>query len=90
MMNSWWLLWMVFMAFLLVSPVSYGWGYRGWGPPYPRYVQRRRSEQLTARGAAGPFKHESWGMGGDFVYVVFFIGLLWVAAALFWTPLWLR
>jgi hypothetical protein len=90
MMSSWWLVSTIFMVFLIASPVSYGWGYRGWGPPYPKYVQRRRSEQLTANGASGPYKHESWGMGGDLVWMTFFIGVLWVATALFWAPHWLR
>ena len=40
-MSTWWLLWMGVMFFFLLSD-GYGWGYRGWGPPYPRYIQRRR------------------------------------------------
>ena len=84
MLSSWWLLWMVLMFFLLVPPLGYGWGYRGWGPPYPRYVQRRRSQQLTASGAARPFKHEHWGRGGDLLWVVFFIDLFWLITAIFW------
>jgi len=90
MMGSWWLLWMIFMFFLLVSPVGYGWGYRGWGPPYPTYLQRRRSQQLAASGANGPYSHESWGFGGDLLWMIFFFGLLWVVIALFWSPLWFR
>jgi hypothetical protein len=82
MMNSWWILWMVMMVFLLVSPVSYGWGYRGWGPPYPTYVQRRRSLRAAASGAPATFDHRSWGWGGDFVWVVFVVGVIWVATAL--------
>jgi hypothetical protein len=89
MMSSWWLLWMVFMFFMLVSPVSYGWGYRGWGPPYPSYLQRRRSAEAAATGSTGPFRHESWGWGGDFVWVMFFVGVLWVSTALWW-PFWFR
>jgi len=88
-MSSWWWIWMVFMVFVLIPPVSYGWGYRGWGPPYPRYIQRRRSERLTARGVAAPFKHESWGWGGDAVWMLSFIGLLWVLTAVLWSPRWL-
>jgi hypothetical protein len=81
---------MVFMLFLCVSPVSYGWGYRGWGPPYPRYLQRRRTDRLSSSGSAGPFKHESWGVFGDVVWVAFFVGVLWFVTALFWTRLWYR
>jgi hypothetical protein len=90
MMSSWWLIWMIFMFLFLIPPLGYGWGYRGWGPPYPRYVQRRRSQDLAASGAPGPFKHESWGWGGDVVWMLFFIGLLWVVTALFWSPPWFR
>jgi hypothetical protein len=89
MMSSWWLMWMVFMFLLFVPPLGYGWGYRGWGPPYPRYLQRRRTQQATAGGAAGPFRHESWGWGGDFVWIVFFVGFVWVVAALL-LPVWSR
>ena len=89
MMISWWWLWMVFMLFLFVSPVSYGWGYRGWGPPYPSYFQRRRSQQAAASGAPGAFNHQSWGRGGDFVWVMFLFGIVWVATA-FWWPAWSR
>ena len=90
MMSSWWFLWMVFMFFLLIPPLGYGWGYRGWGPPYPRYLQRRRSERLSATGAPRPFRHESWGWGGDVLWVLFLVGLSWVVMALFWAPTWSR
>ncbi len=32
MASSWWWKWMVVMGVLLVTPMGYGWGYRGWGP----------------------------------------------------------
>ncbi len=32
MASSWWWMWMVVMGVLLVTPMGYGWGYRGWGP----------------------------------------------------------
>jgi hypothetical protein len=86
MMSSWWFLWMIFMFVLLVPPLGYGWGYRGWGPPYPRYVQRRRGQQALSAGGGGPvaFNHHSWGWGGDFVWMVFFIGSLWAVSLFFW------
>jgi hypothetical protein len=83
-MGSWWLLWLVFMLLLFASPVTYGWGYRRWGPPYPSYFQRRRHLQATARGAPAEADHYRWGWGGDFVWVIFFVGLLWMATALWW------
>lgn len=76
---------MGFMFLFFVSPVGYGWGYRGWGPPYPRYVQRRRGLRATAAsGTAAPFDHHSWGLAGDLVWMFFVIGMIWVVAAFWW------
>jgi hypothetical protein len=83
MLSSWWL-WMAFMFFLLVPPLGYGWGYRGWGPPYPRYIQRRRGQQAAATGGPANFNHHSWGWAGDFVWMVLFIGLFWTVSLFFW------
>ena len=83
MMGSWWWLWMVFMFVFLVPPLGYGWGFRGWGPPYPRYVQRRRVQQGAFAGGSG-FDHQSWGWGGDFVWIVLSVGLFWAVAAAWW------
>jgi hypothetical protein len=80
MMSSWWILWMVFMFLFLVSPVSYGWGYRGWGPPYPRYIQRRRALRATTIGQPADRRHQSWGWGGDFVWVVLLVAGGWAFA----------
>jgi hypothetical protein len=84
-MNRWWLLWMVFILIFLIPPIGYGWGYRGWGPPYPRYVQRRRAQRATNDSAG--FNHQAWGLGGDVVWTVLLIGmfwLLWAVAAPWW------
>lgn len=87
MMTSWWFMWMAFMFLFLVSPVTYGWGYRRWGAPYPRYIQRRRGLRAAAiADAKGPKpNHQSWGWGGDFIWVVLLIGGGWAFAGL-----WLR
>jgi hypothetical protein len=84
MMNSWWFLWMAFMFLLLAPPLGYGWGYRGWGPPYPRYVQRRRGQRAVVAGAPATFNHHAWGWGGDFVWMVFFAGSLCALSLAFW------
>ena len=84
MMLSWWWLWMLFMFLFLASPIGYGWGYRGWGVPYPRYIQRRRGERAATTGGATTFNHQSWGWGGDFVWMVLLIGVMWACAALWW------
>jgi hypothetical protein len=81
MMGSWWFLWMLFMFVFLVPSLGYGWGYRRWGAPYPRYIQSRRA--ATASGSAA-LDHQSWGWGGDFVWIVLLIGLFWAAGALWW------
>lgn len=44
----WWWAWIVFIVVVLFLPWSYGWGRRGWGPPYPTYYRRR----TYARGAS--------------------------------------
>jgi hypothetical protein len=41
------LLWIVGTFLFVVPTLGYGWGYRGWGPPYPRYIQRRRAQQAA-------------------------------------------
>ncbi len=77
MVSSWWIIWVLFMLLFLV-PTGYGWGYRGWGPPYPRYLQRRRGQAAVAAGGSSTFNHQSWGFAGDFVWLVFAVGLFWL------------
>jgi hypothetical protein len=74
--SSWWLLWFVFILLFLVPSIGYGWGYRGWGPPYPRYIQRRRAEQAALGGDTETLRHHSWGWRGDVVWMVFFAGVI--------------
>jgi len=83
-MSTWWVLWLIFMFMFLLMPVGYGWGYRGWGPPYPRYIQRRRGLRAVSMGDPRGSYHQSWGWGGDLVWMVFTIGLFWVLFALWW------
>jgi len=84
MTSTWWWVWMAVMFLLVVPPMGYGWGYRGWGPPYPSYVQRRRAEQAGLTGQAGSFDHYSWSWGGDALWLVFVFGAVWFSAALWW------
>ncbi len=81
MMSPFWLIWLVFLGMFLVMPVGYGWGYRGWGAPYPRYVQQRRA--LRASANVSSFNHQAWGRGGDFVWIVILIVGIWAFSALF-------
>ena len=84
MFTSWWLLWWIFMLGFLLPPVGYGWGYRGWGPPYPSYFQRRRAERggQSLRGAS--FDHYSWSWGGDLLWLGFLIAMFWCVSAIWW------
>ncbi len=86
-MSNWWFWWMIFVVFLLVTPLGYGWGYRGWGPPYPSYIQRSRELRAASRGGPGGFDHYAWGWGGDFVWIMLFIGMFWVGMSFLW-PMW--
>jgi hypothetical protein len=79
-MYMWWF-WLV-MALVLFLPVGYGWGYRGWGAPYPRYVQARRMRSATSTGTSGTFDHQAWGRGGDFVWGLMFFEFLFFATLL--------
>lgn len=40
-MHWYWWLWFGILVFLVILPGAYGWAYRRWGPPYPRYYWRR-------------------------------------------------
>lgn len=81
MLIAWWWLWLLCMFLFILSPIGYGWGYRRWGPPYPRFLQRRRSERATLDGGA-PFDHHAWGWGGDFVWIILLVWIFWFCAAL--------
>ena len=83
-MSSWWFMWILFLFVFLVPPIGYGWGYRGWGPPYPRYIQRRRGQRALAADGTAPFNHHSWGWGGDVVWATILIALLWASFAFWW------
>ena len=82
-MGTWWWVWIAFMFVFLVPPIGYGWGYRGWGAPYPRYIQRRRGQAAIASGSA-EFDHHAWGRGGDFVWMILGFGMLWAFAGMWW------
>jgi hypothetical protein len=84
MWSSWWVLWIVFMLMFMATPVGYGWGYRGWGPPYPSHIQRRRGRQARTAGADSTFDHHAWGLGGDLVWAVLLIGIFWAGWGLLW------
>ncbi len=83
MTYMWWF-WSMLMLLLLL-PMGYGWGYRGWGAPYPSYVQQRRHVQFATRGgSAGGFDHLAWGRGGDFLWGLMLFEVLFVMALFWW------
>ena len=84
MIITWWWLWLLFMFVFILSPMSYGWGYRRWGPPYPRYMQRRRGERAARDVGGVPFDHHAWGWGGDFIWIVLILWIFWFGTALWW------
>ncbi len=73
---TWWIIWLFGMS-LLFLPMGYGWGYRGWGPPYPSYLQRRREQQAVAAGRDPGFDHYAWGYGGDLVWLMLMVVVFW-------------
>jgi hypothetical protein len=83
-MNSWFVWWILFMVIFFATPLGYGWGYRRWGAPYPRYIQRRRVLRATSDGNSPTFNHESWRWGGDLVWLAFVVGIIWFFWVLFW------
>lgn len=84
MIASWWWAWVLLMILFLVTPVGYGWGYRGWGAPVPRYIQRRRGSQALVAPGSPAFDHHAWGWGGDYVWVMMLLGVVSAAAAFLW------
>jgi hypothetical protein len=77
----WWF-WLV-LTLVFFLPVTYGWRYRGWGVPYPSYVQRRRMQLAASRGTGAGFNHKAWGWGGDLIWALMFADMIFFAA-LFW------
>ena len=84
----WW--WLLFVVLLLVIPLSYGWGYRGWGAPYPSYYQRRRTP--TGARAVDPDtvvvedpdaeEAAAWGVLADILWVLAIVALVWLVLGL--------
>lgn len=78
MMGTWWIVWLAFMVVFLALPLGYGSGYRGWGAPFPRYLQRRRGKSAAVVGGPTTFNHQAWGLGGDFVWLALIVGVIWL------------
>lgn len=53
-MYWYWWAWFAIVVFLVLLPLSYGWGYRGWGPPYPRSYTSRWGARPVGRASDPP------------------------------------
>lgn len=79
----WWFwLWLLFVAVLLLLPLAYGWGYRGWGPPYPSFYRRR--ELPTREASSTPEAIGNWGMGANLFWAAVAVAIVWVLLAFVW------
>ena len=67
-------LWLLFVLLLVLAPLGYGWGHRGWGPPRPRVLRRRA--------AAVPADVQTWGVLADLVWIAMLVAVGWVVVAL--------
>ena len=68
----WW--WLLFVTVLFLLPLGYGWGYRGWGPPYPSRsaaTRERRARELAA-----------WGVAADVLWLGLIAALVWLVVVL--------
>ncbi|MEO6950889.1 MAG: hypothetical protein ABI321_03670 [Polyangia bacterium] len=75
---------MILLFVFIVPPVGYGWGYRGWGAPYPRYLQQRRAARAAAASGDASFDHQSWGWGGDVIWMICSVWIICALASYFW------
>ena len=93
-MNSFWWLWVAFVFFVLAPTVTWGWGYRGWGPPLPSFIQRRRHaaaqkqrarhERAAEGRVARHVDHLSWRWGGDAVWLFVLGAMIFALASYAW------
>ena len=81
---EWFWLWAIFVVLFLLLPIGYGWGYRGWGPPYPRgYAGSRRRSVETRSDLAADNRVElaeeaTWGALAAVVWVTLAIAVVWL------------
>lgn len=75
----WW--WLVFLVLLFALPVTYGWGYRRWGPPYPSWWAARRARRRPVGAAAPAPEPVGWGALADLMWLVLLVALVWFVVA---------
>ncbi len=86
-MTLWWELLplIVLIVFLLLS-VGYGSLYRGWGPPFPSYIQKRRGFDTIHFRRSSNFDYVAWGWKGDIVWIAAVTGIVWTVVVFFSEP----
>jgi len=85
MLWFWW--WLLFVLIFLLLPLGYGWGYRGWGPPYYRRPRRPLTEaeadEVRRRAAAEQqVEAEAWGWIAPALWALMFVAIVWFVLAL--------
>jgi len=58
MMSASWL-WMISFSYFSFLPLAMA-GATAMGPPYPRYIQRRRGARAATVGETGVLSHQAW------------------------------
>ncbi len=76
MWYGWWW-WIAFVVIFLFLPLTYGWGYRGWGPPY----RRRRP---VADGVPDEDLSAGWGGLALLFWIALFVAIVWAFAGWGW------
>lgn len=92
----WW--WLTFVVLLLLIPLAYGWGYRGWGAPYPSYYTRANTgygdpavdpagdptvdPEVDPELEAEAREAAGWGLLADMLWVVLVVALVWLFVGL--------
>lgn len=83
----WW--WLLFVFLFLLIPLSYGWGYRGWGPPSYRRGPRRQPLDPAEEAELREIEREEvvaaegWGVLGLLMWIVMSMAVLWLVIAAF-------
>ncbi len=87
---GWWWWWIAFLLIFFLLPLSYGWGYRGWGPWYSRRQPPTRGGRISRDvppGSQVPPEDEEltgWGWIAAFLWFVLVLAVIWAIAAFFW------
>lgn len=68
----WW--WLAFVIVFFILPLGYGWGYRGWGPPYRRRIPAQGPAHLADTDVG-------WGVVGIVLWIALAVAVAWFIVA---------